>query len=130
MIRLAKVRVYRRGTTVRNIATLALLCVLWTTATIHAAGPQRHAVIIGINDYADPAIRPSGMGGLSKNVYENRSMGILPMSSTGILPVAKTHDQHGLEGRATHGQDARATANAGFHTRSKAKNNRARRTGP
>ena len=33
-------------------------------------------------------------------MYENRSMGILPMSSTGILPVAKTRDQHGLEGRA------------------------------
>jgi len=40
----------------RNIAALACLCVLWTTATIHAAGPQRHAVIIGINDYADPSI--------------------------------------------------------------------------
>jgi len=40
----------------RNIAALACLCVLWTTTTIHAAGPQRHAVIIGINDYADPAI--------------------------------------------------------------------------
>ena len=40
----------------RNIAALACLCVLWTTAAIHAAGPQRHAVIIGINDYADPAI--------------------------------------------------------------------------
>ena len=53
-------------------------------------------------------------------MYENRSMGILPMSSTGILPVAKTRDQHDLEGRATHRQDARATANAGFHTRSQA----------
>jgi formylglycine-generating enzyme required for sulfatase activity/TolB-like protein len=40
----------------RNIVALALLCVLWTTTAIHAAGPQRHAVIIGINDYADPAI--------------------------------------------------------------------------
>ena len=40
----------------RNIAALACLCVLWTTTTIHAAGPQRHAVIIGINDYADPSI--------------------------------------------------------------------------
>jgi hypothetical protein len=40
----------------RNIVALACLCVLWTTTTIHAARPQRHAVIIGINDYADPAI--------------------------------------------------------------------------
>jgi len=40
----------------RNIVASALLCFLWTTATIHAAGPQRHAVIIGINNYADPAI--------------------------------------------------------------------------
>ena len=54
----------------------------------------------------------------SENVYENRSMGILPMSPTGILPVAKARDQHGRDGRATHGQDARATGNAGCHTRS------------
>ncbi len=40
----------------RNIVALAFLGVLWTTTTIHAAGPQRHAVIIGINDYADQAI--------------------------------------------------------------------------
>jgi 2C-methyl-D-erythritol 2,4-cyclodiphosphate synthase len=40
----------------RNIMALACLCVLWTTTTIHAAEPRRHAVIIGINDYADPAI--------------------------------------------------------------------------
>ena len=40
----------------RNIVTLACLCVLWATTTILAAGPQRYAVIVGINDYADPAI--------------------------------------------------------------------------
>ena len=40
---------------------------------------------------------------LAESVYENRSMGILPMSPTGILPVAKTRDQHGRDGRATHG---------------------------
>ncbi len=41
----------------RNIAGLACLCVLWTAAAVLAAGPaERHAVVIGINDYADPAI--------------------------------------------------------------------------
>ena len=57
----------------RNIAALACLCVLWTTTTIHAAGPQRHAVIIGINDYADPAIGTGGMGSMFKvDNKENR----------------------------------------------------------
>lgn len=40
----------------RNSATVTCLCVLWAMAAAHAAGPERHAVIIGINDYADPAI--------------------------------------------------------------------------
>jgi hypothetical protein len=55
--------------------------------------------------------------GRPENVYENRSMGVSPMSATGVpgpsgSPVepAETGNQHGRDGRATHGQDARATS--------------------
>jgi len=58
-----------------------------------------------------------------ENVYENRGMGVPPMSPTGVSPVEHVEpgDQHGRDpplADATHGQDARATGNAGFHTRS------------
>jgi len=77
-----------------------------------------------------------GPGGGPENVYENRSMGVSPMSPTDVSPV-EPRDQHGRDGLATHrraagGQvlgtpngDARATGNAGFHTRSKSSNARA-----